>query len=406
MEIVHRRCGGLDVHSRRISACARVITERGVSREVCTFGSSTRELRAMADWLESHGCTHVAMESTGVYWKPVWHVLEGRFELVLANAAQVRNMPGRKSDVNDATWIAELLAHGLIRPSFIPPPPVQELRDLTRTRKQLVREIARHTLRIQKTLEDANIKLTEVVSSVLGTSGRAILAGVVRGETDPERLADLVTTRLKAGREQIVEALRGTVTDHHRFMLKLHLDQIGQLEEAVRALEERARAGTFRPAIELLSTIPGVSEVAATAIVAEIGDDMTRFPTAGHLVSWAGLCPRLDESAGKRLSNRTRRGAPWLKTLLVQAAWSASMKRDSHFRARFLRLKGRRGPKKAVVAIAASILATAYQMLKTGAEFHDLGAAHLDLVDRQRAADRLRRRLQALGYKVNLEPAA
>src|SRR5688572_21784013 len=261
MEVVHSRCAGLDVHSRQVVACARVITGRGVSREVSSFGTTTRELGALSDWLQSHGITHVAMESTGVYWKPVWHVLEGRFELVLANAAQVRNMPGRKSDVNDATWIAELLAHGLIRPSFIPPAPVQELRDLTRTRKQLVREISRHTLRIQKTLEDANVKLTEVVSSILGTSGRAILAGLARGETDPERLADMATTRLKASREQIVEALRGTVTDHHRFMLKIHLDQIEQLEGAVRALEERARAGTFRPATELLSTIPGVSDV-------------------------------------------------------------------------------------------------------------------------------------------------
>lgn len=406
MDVVHSRCAGLDVHSRQVVACARVITDRGVSREVSSFGTTTRELRALSDWLQSHGITQVAMESTGVYWKPVWHVLEGRFELVLANAAQVRNMPGRKSDVNDATWIAELLAHGLIRPSFIPPAPVQELRDLTRTRKQLVREISRHTLRIQKTLEDANVKLTEVVSSVLGTSGRAILAGLVRGETDPERLADMATTRLKASREQIVEALRGTVTDHHRFMLKIHLDQIEQLEGAVRALEERAHAGTFRPATQLLSTIPGVSDVAAAAIVAEIGDDMRRFPTAGHLVSWAGLCPRLDESAGKRLSNRTRRGAPWLKTLLVQIAWVAARKRDSYFRARFLRLKARRGPKKAVVAIAASVLVAAYHMLKTGAEFHDLGPTHFDLADRQRTADRLRRRLQALGYRVNLEPAA
>ena len=194
MEVVHSRCAGLDVHSRQVVACARVITGRGVSREVSSFGTTTRELRALSDWLQSHGITHVAMESTGDYWKPVWHVLEGRFELVLANAAQVRNMPGRKSDVNDATWIAELLAHGLIRPSFIPPAPVQELRDLTRTRKQLVREIFRHTLRIQKTLEDTNVKLTEVVSSVLGTSGRAILAGLVRGETNTERLADLATT--------------------------------------------------------------------------------------------------------------------------------------------------------------------------------------------------------------------
>ncbi len=406
MEIVHARCAGLDVHARRISACARLITERGVTREICSFGTSTRELRQMATWLESKGCTHVAMESTGVYWKPVWHVLEGRFELVLANATQVRNMPGRKSDVNDATWIAELLAHGLIRSSFVPPAPIQEMRDLTRTRKQLVREIARHTLRIQKTLEDANIKLTSVVSNVLGMSGRAILTALVQGESDPEHLADLTTGRLKASREQIMEALRGNVTDHHRFLLKLHLDQIEQLEQAVRDVEARASAGPFRAAIELLSTIPGVSETTATVIVAEIGDDMSRFPTAGHLLSWAGLCPRLDESAGKRLSNRTRRGDRWLKTVLVQAAWPASTKRNSYFRARFLRLKSRRGPKKAIVAIAASILTAAYYMLKTGAEYRDLGADHYDRLDRTRATDRLVRRLSALGYHVTLEPAA
>jgi transposase len=315
-------------------------------------------------------------------------------------------MPGRKSDVNDATWMAELLAHGLIRSSFVPPPAVQQLRDLTRTRKQLVREIARHTLRIQKTLEDANIKLTSVISSILGTSGRAILAGLVADESDPERLADLAKGRLKASREQIVEALRGNVTEHHRFMLRLHLEQISQLERAVGELEERARSGPFRSAIELLSTIPGVSETTAMVIVAEIGDDMRRFPTQGHLLSWAGLCPRLDESAGKRLSNRTRRGAPWLKTVLVQAAWPASSKRDSYLRARFLRLKSRRGPKKAVVAIAASILTAAYHMLKTGAEYHDLGPHHLDRIDRGRATDRLLRRLKALGYNVHLEPAA
>jgi transposase len=360
----------------------------------------------MAAWLQSKGCTHVAMESTGVYWKPVWHVLEGRFELVLGNAGQIRNMPGRKSDVNDATWIADLLAHGLIRPSFVPPAPIQQLRDLTRTRKQLVREISRHTLRIQKTLEDANIKLTGVISNLLGVSGRAILNALASGETDPEKLADLTEGRLKAPRDQIMEALRGTITDHHCFIIKLHLDQIGQIERAVREVEDRTSRAPFRAAIELLSTIPGVSETTATVIVAEIGDDMSRFPTAGHLLSWAGLCPRLDESAGKRLSNRTRRGAPWLKTVLVQAAWPASTKRDSYFRARFLRLKNRRGPKKAIVAIAASILTAAYHMLKTGAEYHDLGADHLDKLDRAKATNRLVRRLNALGYHVRLEPAA
>jgi transposase len=326
--------------------------------------------------------------------------------MVLANATQVRNMPGRKSDVNDATWLAELLAHGLIRPSFVPPAAIQELRDLTRTRKQLVREMARHTLRIQKTLEDANLKLTSVVSNILGTSGRAILTAIVNGESDPERLATLTTGRLKASKQQIATALRGTITEHHRFMIKLHLDQIDQIEQAVRDVEVRAGAAPFRSAIELLSTIPGVSETTATVIVAEIGDDMSRFPSAGHLLSWAGLCPRLDESAGKRMSNRTRKGAPWLKTVLVQAAWPATTKRNSYFRAQFQRLKSRRGPKKAIVAVAASILTAAYHMLRTGAEYHDLGGDHFDRLNQRNAKDRLVKRLSALGYRVTLEPAA
>ena len=406
MEVVHRNCGGIDVHARQVVVCSRVILPEGVNREVRSYGTDTGGLIAMREWLQSRGCTHVVMESTGIYWKPVWHVLEGKFELVLANATQVRNMPGRKSDVNDATWLAELLAHGLIRPSFVPPAAVQELRDLTRTRKQLVREMARHTLRIQKTLEDANVKLTSVVSDILGASGRAILAGIVRGENDPERLAGMTTGRLKASKEQIVAALRGTITEHHRFMIKLHLDQIEQLEQAVHEVEVRAGAAPFRAAVELLSTIPGVSKTTATVIVAEIGDDMSRFPTAGHLLSWAGLCPRLDESAGKRMSNRTRRGAPWLKTVLVQAAWPASTKRNSYFRAQFRRLKSRRGPKKAIVAVAASILTSAYHMLRTGAEFHDLGADHFDRLAQHNAKDRLVKRLNALGYRVTLEPAA
>jgi transposase len=266
--------------------------------------------------------------------------------------------------------------------------------------------MARHTLRIQKTLEDANVKLTSVVSDILGTSGRAILAGIVRGENDPERLAGMTTGRLKASKEQIVAALRGTITEHHRFMIKLHLDQIGQLEQAVRDVEVRASAAPFRAAIELLSTIPGVSNTTATVIVAEIGDDMSRFPSAGHLLSWAGLCPRLDESAGKRMSNRTRQGAPWLKTVLVQAAWPASTKRNSYLRAQFQRLKARRGPKKAIVAVAASILTAAYHMLRTGAEYHDLGAGHFDRLAQRSAKDRLVKRLSALGYRVTLEPAA
>jgi transposase len=344
------------------------------------------------------------MESTGVYWKPVWHVLEGHFELVLANAMHVRNIPGRKSDVKDAVWIADLLAHGLLRGSFVPPERVQELRDLTRTRKQLVREMTRHTQRIQKTLEDANVKLTQVVSSVVGKSGRAILRALIAGETDVSRLVELTSNRLKASPEQLADALRGRVTDHHRFMLKMHLVQLEHIESAVRDLEARADQLPFRAAIDLLTTIPGVSDVAARVIVAEIGEDMARFPTAAHLISWAGLCPRLDESAGKRRSNRTRRGDTWLKTVLVQVARSAANKRTSYPRAQYLRLKARRGPNKAILAVAASLLTAAYHMLKYGVEYHDLGPNHYEQ-DKERQAKHLVRRLNRLGFQVSLEAA-
>jgi transposase len=405
MDLLYTRCAGLDVHPRSVSACARIVIEGRVSHEVRTFGTSTRELREMADWLASLGCTHVAMESTGVYWKPVWHQLEGRFELVLANAMYIRNIPGRKSDVKDAVWIADLLAHGLLRASFVPPEKIQELRDLTRSRKQLTREITRHTQRIQKTLEDANVKLTEVISNILGVSGRAILRALITGETDPDRLIELTGGRLKTPRPQLRDALRGRVTDHHRFMLKMHLEQVEHLEAAVRDLEARADQGPFRVVTELLMTIPGVSKVTARVIVAEIGDDMSRFPTAGNLVSWAGLCPRLDESAGKRRSTRVRRGAPWLKTVLVQAARAAANKRDSYLRAQYQRLKARRGPNKAVLAVAASMLTSAYHMLKYGVEYRDLGPHHFDR-DKQIQAARLLRRLKALGVDVTVRPAA
>jgi transposase len=405
MDLLHLRCAGLDVHPRSVSACARLVVDGRASHEVRTFGTSTRELRAMADWLASLGCTHVAMESTGVYWKPVWHVLEERFELVLANAMYIRNIPGRKSDVKDAVWIADLLAHGLLRGSFVPPEQTQALRDLTRTRKQLTREITRHTQRIQKTLEDANVKLTEVISSVLGTSGRAILRALIAGESDPGRLVDLTDGRLKASRGELIDALSGRVTEHHRFMLKLHLEQVENLERAVRELEARADEGPFRTAVELLTTIPGVSNVTARVIVAEIGDDMSRFPTSGHLISWAGLCPRLDESAGKQRSNRTRRGAPWLKTVLVQAARAAANKKESYPRAQYLRLKARRGPNKAVLAVAATLLTAAYHMLKYGVEYRDLGPNHFDR-DKEVQARRLIRRLKALGVEVSVKPAA
>ncbi len=310
MELLYARCAGLDVHARTVVACARIASGGTVTYHHRTVATTTQGLLELAEWLTAQGCTHVALESTGVYWKPVWHMLDDQFELTLANAMHVRNVPGRKSDMKDARWLADLLAMGLIRSSFVPPAPIQELRDLTRTRKQLVREIARHTQRIQKTLEDANVKLTEAISDIRGTSGRAILKALMAGETDPERLVDLTTGRLNASRAQLVEVLRGRVTAHHRFMITLHLTQIEALETAVTTIEARIgdALAPFRAAVNLLTTMPGLSETAAAVILAEIGDNVSPFPTAGHLVSWAGLCPRLDESAGKRRSTRTRQG--------------------------------------------------------------------------------------------------
>ena len=408
MEVLHARCAGLDVHKDTVVACVRLASRDEVQQEVRSFASTTQGLLSLADWLTTSAVTHAAMEATGVYWKPVWHVLEGACELVLANAAQVRNVPGRKTDVNDAVWIADLLAHGLVRASFVPPTPILELRDLTRTRKQLVREISQHTLRIQKVLEDANLKITGLISDLLGLSGRAILEALAHGETDVERLVDLTRGRLKAKRPVLVEALRGHVTEHHQFLLGLHLGQVDALQRAVTDIEARLgeTLGPFRWATQLLATMPGVSNVVAQVIVAEVGVDMGRFPTAGHLVSWAGLCPRMDQSAGKRRSTRVRHGAPWLKTVLVQAAWAGSRTRDSYLRAQFLRLKGRRGAKKAILAVAASMLTAAYHMLRDGVEYHDLGADYLDRRDRTKVANRLVRRLEQLGLKVQVEAAA
>ena len=407
MEVLYPRCAGLDVHARSVTACARIASGSDVTYQNRTVPTTTRGLLDLADWLTAMQCTHVAMEATGVYWKPVWHILEGQVALVLANAMHIRHVPGRKSDTTDAAWIADLLAHGLIRSSFVPPAQIQELRDLTRTRKQLVGEIARHTLRIQKTLEDANLKLTHVVSDTLGTSGRAILKAVIAGETDPERLADLTTGRLKASRAQLVEALHGRVTAHHRLILDLHLSQIAALETAIAKLERHMgdAMAPFHAAVARLTTMPGLSDTAARVLIAEIGVDMSRFPSPGHLVSWAGLCPRLEVSAGKRHSTRIRHATPWLKTTLIQAAWAATRKRDSYLHAQFVRLKSRRGPKKAIVAVAASMLTAAYFILRDAVEYHDLGGRYFTDRDKHDMTKRLLRRLRDLGVQVEVKAA-
>jgi len=407
MEVLYRRCAGLDVHAKSVTACVRIAADATITYDQFTASTTTRGLLALDAWLTAHGCTHVAMEATGVYWKPVWHVLEEHFTLVLANAMHIRNVPGRKSDTNDARWIADLLAHGLIRGSFIPPASIQALRDLTRTRRQLGREVARHIQRVQKTLEDTNIKLTRVLTDIMGMSGRAILAAIIAGETDPDQLADLTRGRLKASRADLREALHGRVTEHHRFVIQLHLLQIDGLERAIAAIDVRIgdALGAVRAAVALLSTMPGLSETTARSMVAEIGTDMTRFPSSGHLVSWAGLCPRQDQSAGITRSTRTRRSAPWLKPLLVNAAWSATRKKDSYLRAQFLRLKSRRGPKKAILAVASSMLTAAYVMLRDGVEYHDLGPYHFEQQDKDRVTKRLLQRLRNLGVTVQVTAA-
>jgi len=407
MEVLHSHCAGLDVHKGSVVACARHMVDGAVKREVRSFKTTTKDLMALSEWLSVEGCTHIVMEATGVYWKPVWHILsDGEFKLVLANAAHVKNVPGRKTDVNDATWLADLMAHGLVRGSFVPDEPTQEMRNLLRTRKQFVRERSSHVQRIQKTLEDANIKLDSVIADIVGLSGRRMIEALIAGETDPTALAALAHRRIKATPADLEAALRGRVTDHHRFMLRLLLQHIDAIDAAIAQIDQEVdgKVEPFRTAIQIVSTIPGVRELSAEVIVAEIGIDMARFPTQAHLIAWSGLCPRNDESAGKRRSTRMRKGAPWLKTTLIQCAWAAARTKDSYLQAQFHRLRARRGAKKAIGAVAASILTAAYHMLQTGALYNDLGPNHFDQRAKEKHVHRLINRLRNLGFAVALTP--
>lgn len=408
MEVPYPRCAGLDVHKKTVVACVRIAQGGAIDQHVRTFSTTTGGLFELLEFLQQHGCTHVAMEASGVYWKPIWHVLEGSFGLVLGNASHIKNVPGRKTDVNDAMWLADLLAHGLIRASFVPPSPIQELRALTRTRAQLVRERVSHVQRIEKILEDANIKISSVMADLLGKSGRAMLEALIAGETDPSTLADLALCKLKSKREELVKALHGRVTTHHRFLLRLHLGQIAALDAGITAIEREvsAQLEPFLAAVELIKTMPGIADTVAHVIIAEIGTDMTRFPDAPHLRAWAGMCPRNDESAGKRRSTRLRKGAPWLKTNLVQAAWAAVKVKGCYLRGLFLRIKARRGPKKAIIAVAASMLTAIYHMLRNGVIYNDLGDSHFATIDKDKTTKRLVSRLESLGYSVDLKSAA
>jgi transposase len=407
MEVLYPRCAGLDVHKELVVACVRLAEGQQVQRHTERFGTSTRELLRLLDYLESHRVTHVAMESTGVYWKPVWHILGGCFEQVLGNAKDMKHVPGRKSDQSDASWIADLLAHGLIRPSFVPPEPIQELRDLTRTRTQLMHERGRQVQRLQKVLEDANIKLASVLSDITGVSGRRMLAALVDGVTDARAIAKLAHPLVKASEQALAEALEGHVTNHHRFMLSMHLAHIDGLDSLVATLESRIedQLTPFRRVVEHLITMPGVKEDAAASIVAEIGVDMSAFATAGHLTAWAGISPGLNESGGKKKPARTKRQR-WLKAKMTQCAWAAVRKRDSYLSARYHRIKARRGKQKAIVAVAATMLRAIYHMIQNDVDYQDLGPDHFDRHDLQRAARRLQRRLEKLGYQVELRKAA
>jgi transposase len=420
MDVLYERVAGLDVHKETVVACVRIMADGKARRECRTFAATTAQLIELRAWLEECRSTHVAMEATGVYWMPVFRILdEGGFELILANAAHTKNVPGRKTDMNDAMWLADLLACGLIKASFIPNEEMQELRALTRTRKQLVREQTRHVQRIDKTLAEANIKLSSVLSDIMGASGRRMIEAMIAGVRQPKQLAELAGKQIKATPKELYDALHGRLTDHHRFLLGLHLKQWDSLDETIRKIDLEidqriartpAKVGgsqvPFRALIDLVRTVPGVSLVAAPAILSEIGPDMSRFPTAGHLVAWAGLCPGHNESAGKRKSSRLRKGAPWLKTMLVQCAWAAKRKKDSYYRAQFFRLQSRRGPQKAICAVAASILTAIYNILKDGVEHRDLGGTYFDRRPVELKANHLVARLKKLGFTVQLQPIA
>jgi transposase len=406
MRIVYPRCCGVDVHKKTITACVLIRDAAGDDQqEIRRFGTMTRDSLALADWLHSSQVTHVAMESTGVYWKPVWNILEGQFEVVLVNAQHIKAVPGRKTDIKDCQWIADLLQHGLLRGSFVPSPPIRQLRDLTRLRTSLRQDHTTVANRMQKILEDANIKLASVASDWLGVSGRAILAQLLAGEEDATKLADLSRRRLRAKLPQMQLALQGRMTDHHRWMLRVLWEQLEFLEAQIAKLDAQIheQVRPYEDAIALCTTIPGIEAVAAANLIAEIGVNMDQFPSAQHLASWAGMCPGNDESAGKRLSGTPRKGNAWLRRSLCQAAWAASHTKATYLAARFRRLAARKGKKRALVAVGHSILVSVYHMLKTQRPYCELGADYLDRIK----ADQLKRyflkRLEQLGVQVTVQ---
>jgi transposase len=407
MEVLYPCCCGLDVHKKSITACVLWAGGKGaVRKEKRRFGTFTPELLSLADWLRACGVTHVAMESTGVYWKPVWNILEGPFEIVLVNAQHIKAVPGRKTDQKDSEWIADLLQHGLLRGSFVPPRETRELRDLTRYRVSLTEECNRIANRIQKVLEDANIKLASVATDALGASGRAMIQAIIDGEQNPGLLADMAKGLLRNKISELQSALAGRITAHHRFMLAQLMDDLRHAEAKMERVEEEIKRHTFPfgDDVARLCTIPGIDRVTAWGLVAELGLNMDQFPSAGHAASWAGLCPGNFESAGKRLSGKTRKGSAFLRRCLANAAWAVSTKKSSYLSALFRRIAARRGNKRAILAVAHAMLVIAYCLLKRKEEYKELGVNYFDQLNAEGLRRSLVRRLERLGHQVTLQP--
>ncbi len=409
MEAIVERSCGLDVHQATVVACLLVGTaDKKPRKEVRTFGTMTADLVRMRDWLRAEGCTHVGMESTGIYWMPVYTILEGHFELIVGNAMHIKQVPGRKTDVKDSEWIADLIRHGLVRRSFVPPKPLRELRDLLRYRRKLTESQTAERNRMLKLLETANIKLATVASDVFGASGRRMLRALLDGTRTPEQMADLAKGRLRAKVVALAAALDGRVEEHHRFLLGMQLERMEEVEATIKKLDERIdeKLVPYQDQHKRLAQIPGVDRIGAAVIIAELGVDMTVFPTVRHAAAWAGVCPGNNESAGKRKGTPGRKGNTHLTTALVQAAMGASRTKGTYLKEKYWKLKARRGPMRAALAVAHKILIAAYHMLANGVDHKDLGPTHLDRISVDSTKNGLVKRLERLGYHVTLQPAA